>query len=86
MLTRYRHKKTGNVYEVLRDDAIIEATMERAVVYRPAGSEVAPWWVRPHAEFADGRFEQLEECDGCDAGCPSCYPASPEHRRDERGA
>lgn len=51
----YRHKKTGGFYHVVLEDAIIEATMERAVIYRALSDNKV--WVRPYSEFADGRFE-----------------------------
>ncbi|MGC2853914.1 DUF1653 domain-containing protein [Novispirillum sp. DQ9] len=53
-MTLYRHLKRGTVYEVLHEDAKIEATQERAVVYRCTTDGTI--WVRPHAEFFDGRF------------------------------
>lgn len=62
---RYRHKKTGAVYTV-RCEATIEATMTPAVVY--CREDATPGiWVRPTAEFLDGRFERLEDRRPC--GC-----------------
>ena len=51
----YRHKKTGGLYTVLHWDAKIEGTMDEAVVYQSL--EHGMIWVRPKAEFMDGRFE-----------------------------
>jgi hypothetical protein len=48
----WRHRK-GGVYQVVCV-AYIEATMTPAVVYRSAGGGLC--WVRPVAEFLDGRF------------------------------
>lgn len=52
----YRHKKTGGVYEVICN-ATIERTLELAVVYR--NTKTGERWVRPAAEFNDGRFERV---------------------------
>lgn len=52
----YRHKKTGGIYEVICN-AHIEATLELAVVYR--NTVTGERWVRPAAEFNDGRFERV---------------------------
>jgi hypothetical protein len=52
--TYWKHVKSGGMYTVLHDDAEIESTLERAVVYRSL--EGGRIWVRPHAEFFDGRF------------------------------
>lgn len=54
----YRHKKTGGLYRVVFSEAVIEATLETAVVYRSVDD--GPVWVRPYAEFFDGRFEQVD--------------------------
>ncbi len=54
---RVRHKKTGGIYRVLFGNATIEADMTVAVVYQSEiGGRV---WVRPVAEFKDGRFERV---------------------------
>lgn len=45
----YQHYKTGGIYEVITEDAIIEATLERAVVYKSVKSGEV--WVRPYGEF-----------------------------------
>lgn len=62
---RWKHRKTGHVYRV-HCAAIIEATMTPAVVY--AREDPTPgMWVRPQAEFLDGRFERLKDKRSC--GC-----------------
>jgi len=48
-----RRRKTGGHYTVVCT-AKIEATLEMAVVYRAAKDHTV--WVRPLAEFCDGRF------------------------------
>lgn len=52
------HLKTGGIYKVLSSDAKIEATLERAVVYQSETDNSV--WIRPHAEFMDGRFIRLK--------------------------
>lgn len=51
----YQHVRTGGLYFVEAWDAKIEATLEEAVVYR--NLETGQLWVRPRAEFTDGRFK-----------------------------
>lgn len=53
----YRHIKTGRVYAVLIENAVLEADQSSCVVYQGVDEERT--WVRPHAEFFDGRFEKL---------------------------
>lgn len=48
-----RHVKTGRDYIVVCE-AIVEATMTGAVVYRSVDGDKV--WVRPTREFCDGRF------------------------------
>lgn len=48
-----RHVKSGGHYTVVCE-AMIEATMTPAVVYRAAKDHTV--WIRPRAEFCDGRF------------------------------
>jgi hypothetical protein len=48
-----RHVKTGRDYVVVCE-AMIEATMTGAVVYRSVDGDKT--WVRPMREFCDGRF------------------------------
>jgi len=49
----YRHEKTGGLYAYVTD-ALIEASQLPVVVYRSCRDGVH--WIRPHAEFHDGRF------------------------------
>ncbi len=57
--TVWIHKKTQGLYIIIDMDANIEATMEKAVVYKSlADGQV---WVRPTSEFFDGRFENLTQ-------------------------
>lgn len=52
----WRHMKSGHDYIVF-DLAVIERTMEDAVVYHRLNPiEDSRKWVRPLAEFTDGRF------------------------------
>jgi len=53
----WRHKKTGGLYVILDEDAIIEKTLERATIYRSLIDNRT--WIRPFDEFHDGRFEVL---------------------------
>jgi hypothetical protein len=53
--SRWKHRK-GGIYSVV-SNARIEATLEAAVVYRDEVTGMT--WVRPLAEFVDGRFERL---------------------------
>jgi hypothetical protein len=48
-----RHVKSGRDYVVVCE-AVIEATMTDAVVYRSVDGDKV--WVRPMREFCDGRF------------------------------
>jgi hypothetical protein len=53
---RVRHVKSGSDYEVIAS-ATMEATLAEVIVYRSLdGGRV---WVRPAAEFCDGRFTAL---------------------------
>lgn len=56
--SHWRHRKTGGVY-VIDHHGLIEATLEPAVVYRPKDGTPGLVWVRPAAEFFDGRFEEV---------------------------
>ena len=53
----WRHVKTGHDYIVI-DCAVIESTMTDAVLYRRYTDFLSEprIWVRPLAEFMDGRF------------------------------
>jgi hypothetical protein len=55
-LPHFRHVKTGGIYvELMRGK--LEATLEPVVIYESvSGGEI---WVRPAAEFDDGRFEKI---------------------------
>lgn len=55
----YKHLKSGKLYMVLYEDAIIEASMTPAVVYKSRLDNTV--WVRPKAEFFDGRFMPITE-------------------------
>ena len=57
---RYRHRRGGTYRLVLL--ATIEATGEPAVAYL-SESDPRRLWVRPLAEFGDGRFERIDEDD-----------------------
>lgn len=52
----YRHRKTGNYYEVIAVGRI-EATLEKVVIYTRLLGTDRNVWVRPMLEFVDGRFE-----------------------------
>lgn len=52
--TSWRHKKTGNVYQVI-GGCRIEATNKLGILYAREGVV----WCRPSEEFLDGRFEAL---------------------------
>jgi hypothetical protein len=55
----YRHKKTGGKYQLIMF-ATIEATMTPAVIYGANKNGEPQRWVRPLAEFCDGRFEPVD--------------------------
>jgi len=60
-MTRYTHKWTGNVYEVIAEGRMQAAVpvndYDRVTIYQgPDGK----FWVRPVAEF-DERFEPIKE-------------------------
>jgi hypothetical protein len=65
---KWRHKKRGVVYEIIADSASIQCAAapdfeemfgdDDWIVYR--GEASGAWWVRPKAEFLDGRFERVE--------------------------
>ena len=57
-LSKWRHLKTGATYVVIANDAVIEASLTPAIAYCPLGP-AGPMWVRPLAEFLDGRFERI---------------------------
>lgn len=53
----WQHVKSGGLYEIVDDHALIEADITAAVIYRSLFD--GQLWVRPHAEFFDGRFRNL---------------------------
>jgi len=50
------HVKSQQYYEII-GYGLLESTLEPIVIYRRRGTD-APLWVRPVAEFFDGRFTQ----------------------------
>lgn len=54
-----RHKKTGHTYQVVTF-ATIEADLTPAIVYAESVTGRRSCWVRPLAEFCDGRFELVD--------------------------
>ena len=59
-VTRYRHVPTGKIFEWIATAKMV-ATGETVVVYRDIYP--AQVWVRPLAEFLDGRFEPIDAGD-----------------------
>lgn len=57
-MTMWLHTKTQNLYTIMTDDARDSTTLKPLVVYRPFYGDHRPLWVRPAAEFYDGRFER----------------------------
>ncbi len=53
----YRHNKTKEVYQILHE-CKIEESNTLAVAYMNLVDEVI--WVRPKAEFFDGRFSKIK--------------------------
>jgi hypothetical protein len=49
----HRHVKLGGLYEKLHE-GLLEGTMQPVTIYRDESGQV---WVRPTADFEDGRFE-----------------------------
>jgi hypothetical protein len=67
--TLYRHVKTGGLYYII-GLGLLEKDSTPVVLYRGymKGGLVGNIWVRPRAEFEDGRFKRLhygtpEECE-----------------------
>ena len=66
-MSKWRHKKRGTVYEVVTDSALLQCSNAPPVeklfegdtftVYRSV--DTGAFYVRPTADFLDGRFEQL---------------------------
>lgn len=67
----YRHIKTGRLYVVLSEEIYIEKTNEKAVLY--AAVSDGKQWVRPHAEFHDGRFLHLNALEYLGHGAVKVY-------------
>lgn len=53
----WRHKKTGDLYVIITENFLIEATMKQGVLYRSLSD--GRDWCRPREEFMDGRFESM---------------------------
>lgn len=54
----WKHRKSGGLYTVIHDNATREDDLTSVVVYRAMSD--GRTWVRPSAEFFDGRFEMIE--------------------------
>lgn len=54
----WRHKKTENLYMV-KDLVVMESDLQLAVAYSGVTENSRLTWVRPLAEFMDGRFERV---------------------------
>lgn len=62
----YRHVKTGRVYivvalgrnELTLEEVVVYAAVDRWTEYRYSLQDV---WVRPRAEFEDGRFDEVTQ-------------------------
>ena len=52
----HRHVKTGGLYRELHR-GFLEKDLTPVVIYQSSDGRV---WVRPEAEFDDGRFEKFE--------------------------
>lgn len=55
---RWRHVKSGRTYRVTCL-GILENDLKPCVIYR--AEDGGPVWVRPHAEFVDGRFVCIDQ-------------------------
>lgn len=58
LMPRVRHKASNGTYRVICGGAYIEADMTVAVIYQ--SEENGMVFIRPQAEFLDGRFERIE--------------------------
>ena len=58
--TRWRHVKSGRLYTVIGVGRI-EKDLTPVVIYQADAPHAPVMWVRPHDEFADGRFVQVED-------------------------
>lgn len=54
----WQHKKTENLYMV-KDLVVLESDLQVAVAYSGVTENTRLTWVRPLAEFMDGRFERV---------------------------
>ena len=54
---KYRHRKTGGVYRLIARGCM-ESDLAPVTIYAAADGTV---WVRPTAEFNDGRFVPIED-------------------------
>lgn len=59
----WRHKKSGGFYRVVMH-CTIEATLTPAIAYKSEAAPDATVWIRPAAEFMDGRFERQTRLSG----------------------
>ena len=57
--SRWRHLKTGDVYEV-RGVALTSCGLDPVVIYSCTNG-MRPAFTRPASEFLDGRFERLTQ-------------------------
>ena len=55
----WKHTKTGGLYQVLAY-GYEEKDLTRVVIYRKVSIEDLTVWVRPAAEFHDGRFVRTQ--------------------------
>ena len=56
----YRHVKRGTIYRVLHFATLqVEGPLDEAVVVVYQDVDTGSVWVRPQAEFFDGRFEDM---------------------------
>jgi hypothetical protein len=67
-MSRWRHKNRGTVYEIITTTALmqcatradIEQMFEKDMFTVYKSIETGQIWLRPTAEFMDGRFEQID--------------------------
>lgn len=60
---KYLHLKTGGVYEVI-GCGLNESDHEVQVIYSKDPRSNEPWWIRPAAQFMDGRFQLVVAAKG----------------------
>jgi hypothetical protein len=56
--SRWRHLKRGSTYEYV-SGGLIEATLTVCAIYKAEADGTT--WVRPLAEFMDGRFVRIDD-------------------------